>query len=1425
MSTLSGTISGTIYNIVTSISSVINYYNVPIFYISTSSTISGNEITLSNYIIPPKSNTLSSYIYNYNKPTTNFFIDHNYYVSTGIYGNFYNYDYLDISKNVIIQAKSYIQRDISISGNIYCTNLYNYIANQYVSNQTLNQTITTINNNIASQLTNAINSISGVITVDLLQYVTNTSFSNYQQSTNAYIISLSGSIQNLLVTLQNLNITRDIINGTTFNLYITSLSGTIYNNYNSLTNIIYNLVDKPTFNLYVNSLSGSIYNLNNAIQSLNIPVIPSNLVNLTLFNSYINSLSGSILSLNYNLNNNYSTTEKMNISISDALSKFSLAITNPLYIGGTNGLMLQHDETGAYIRNLDGFLYLGCQDTNAIRISNNGLIIGNSSDGNSSSIIDSFDALYLTGKGGYPNRLIRLNDKVIINKSLLVSGECFLNTRQIVTCGNLSSTQFYSDYNIVTSDVETSKVFTCQTTPFYKKQITLNMPVSFSIYFGAYYIQTIQFYFKLTNIECKIYKNGNLWLTPNVTANYNVNYTGGINFQNVQAYVYVTMATVSFKPDDMSEFSDTYEVYLIPTTDFGITYAVKETLTYYYPLIKFNATTNDFTYTETPNNNNNFPKYFFLNYTNPGGYQPFSYTESAYTPTTTGNVYMNELFVNKIHMLGNVYINELFVNRIHYGSSTQDNPNVQTNAATTTTTTSSIDTSTTPTPTTTPTNVFQNIYLNTVLNASPLIDFGFNDSTRCNDAGIIKYNGSSSTLDIFGCGTDVGSRNIKLYDNVIINNGLTVNSTVNTLNCFTNNLSSTNCITSLFTCDVLTNKNSASLGTVNINDSLNLIYPLTVGKNTNNNSINCSGNITTNDIYCNDLYYTRSINNVDVISNLLTISNQIYSLNNSITTNYINCNNDAVIEGQLNAFLLSINYEHCVIDNYGNIFTVGSLNINDLCRINGTTGDITCGLINGQSIQLLAQSVNNFTSDTHSWSGQNTFTYNVGFAAFVFFGAASTVYFLSAPIFPSHSISDSALSNNVVLYNSDYITNNNNNISTLSGLIYTNKTILDNSIVSWSGTVTSVSIISTNLNNLTTNVNNVTNTVTSHTNAINTLSGLIYTNTNTLNNLIVSWSGTVTSVSIISTNLNNLTTTVTSHTNAIKTLSGLIYKINSNPSNASDIIFIANGDDAYLNSLTIGNFNVDNNGNVNTNNLTNSGLIISPNAYFNTAIVDNLNVNYSMYVNNSITCNNINCTTLNNTDIITYCYSTVSGTLYNNTKNFTSTNLTCTTLNVGTGNTTINGYLFSKGLATRTGINGTYGGNRINFYWSGTQLALWVDATNLGNFTICDYRIKKYIKQPMNVLNRISSLKMIDYEFKDIGIFRNDNASHLGLYAHELQDAFPEYKNLVINEKDAVDENNNIKPQSVSNDLVFILMKAVQELKLEVDNLKALLNL
>ena len=79
---------------------------------------------------------------------------------------------------------------------------------------------------------------------------------------------------------------------------------------------------------------------------------------------------------------------------------------------------------------------------------------------------------------------------------------------------------------------------------------------------------------------------------------------------------------------------------------------------------------------------------------------------------------------------------------------------------------------------------------------------------------------------------------------------------------------------------------------------------------------------------------------------------------------------------------------------------------------------------------------------------------------------------------------------------------------------------------------------------------------------------------------------------------------------------------------------------------------------------------------------------------------------------------------------------------------------------------------------------------------------------------------MFDYEHKNIGGFKN-TGNHIGFYAHELQELFSEYPKIVFGVKDDVDENGEIKIQTIdTTTLNYLLMRSIQEMKKENDSLK-----
>ena len=119
--------------------------------------------------------------------------------------------------------------------------------------------------------------------------------------------------------------------------------------------------------------------------------------------------------------------------------------------------------------------------------------------------------------------------------------------------------------------------------------------------------------------------------------------------------------------------------------------------------------------------------------------------------------------------------------------------------------------------------------------------------------------------------------------------------------------------------------------------------------------------------------------------------------------------------------------------------------------------------------------------------------------------------------------------------------------------------------------------------------------------------------------------------------------------------------------------------------------------------------------------------------------------------------------------------------------------------------------NFIHFYnSSGTVVgSVTLSSGNTQYNVSSDYRLKKNIVPISNALSKVNLLKPCTYMWKD-----NETISE-GFIAHELQEVIPL---AVTGEKDAINDDNSIKPQGVDmSKLVPVLTAAIQELKAIVD--------
>lgn len=143
------------------------------------------------------------------------------------------------------------------------------------------------------------------------------------------------------------------------------------------------------------------------------------------------------------------------------------------------------------------------------------------------------------------------------------------------------------------------------------------------------------------------------------------------------------------------------------------------------------------------------------------------------------------------------------------------------------------------------------------------------------------------------------------------------------------------------------------------------------------------------------------------------------------------------------------------------------------------------------------------------------------------------------------------------------------------------------------------------------------------------------------------------------------------------------------------------------------------------------------------------------------------------------------------------------------GNTT-NGTVY-------TNTSGTASYLAVGFYNNGASYtnagAISVSGSTTTYSTSSDYRLKENVAPMIGALNVVQQLKPVTYNWKING------SSGQGFIAHELQEVCPD---AVVGKKDDVDEDGNIKPQSIDTSfLVATLTAAIQELNAKVTELEA----
>jgi hypothetical protein len=137
---------------------------------------------------------------------------------------------------------------------------------------------------------------------------------------------------------------------------------------------------------------------------------------------------------------------------------------------------------------------------------------------------------------------------------------------------------------------------------------------------------------------------------------------------------------------------------------------------------------------------------------------------------------------------------------------------------------------------------------------------------------------------------------------------------------------------------------------------------------------------------------------------------------------------------------------------------------------------------------------------------------------------------------------------------------------------------------------------------------------------------------------------------------------------------------------------------------------------------------------------------------------------------------------------------------------------FVQVLNNNTSDAGTF--YLINFRTNnGNRGSITSNGTGVTYGTMSDYRLKENVAPMTGALDKVALLKPVTYKWKENG------SDGQGFIAHELQAVVPE---CVVGEKDAVDEEGNIKPQGVDTSfLVATLTAAIQEQQAQIEELKA----
>jgi hypothetical protein len=137
--------------------------------------------------------------------------------------------------------------------------------------------------------------------------------------------------------------------------------------------------------------------------------------------------------------------------------------------------------------------------------------------------------------------------------------------------------------------------------------------------------------------------------------------------------------------------------------------------------------------------------------------------------------------------------------------------------------------------------------------------------------------------------------------------------------------------------------------------------------------------------------------------------------------------------------------------------------------------------------------------------------------------------------------------------------------------------------------------------------------------------------------------------------------------------------------------------------------------------------------------------------------------------------------------------------------------------ACAIGVTST-GSALVSWYYNGANFvgSVTTNGTGVTYGTASDYRLKENIAPMTGALATVTQLKPVTYKWK------SDGSDGQGFIAHELAEIVPDCVN---GAKDAVDEDGNIKPQSVDTSfLVATLTAAIQEQQALIESLTTTVN-